>query len=381
MSATFPAPAYQSAAGITGATDSAGSAHAGRGVPDIAGMVGTPGFFANGIAYNFVGTSCVAPLYAGLAAVLSSAIGLALGPLNHDPLHLRNVAFNDITAGNNDSNDTPANVASVIPGLHRHHAQRALLQLPGPAGTPAPGLGSIDGTKLLNGIASALYNPNFYFQVNKGSFGLDEVKLNADLRQPHPDLAGPGGLHPERGDRRGHHADRHILAAGRHRHGRRGQPEIATALTRRSASTFRARSRSRPRRSRPSPTAESSRRPGTRPRRPRSCCWPRRFTIDGQLLPAAETTLTLEPGADPYFANFATNGEFYLSQDLRVFTVTPGINKAPIDGIALNAPDNTNWDTGAATPTSRPCSTISTAPTPTRRRPTPSRCSPTRPTR
>ena len=61
-------------------------------------------------------------------------------------------------------------------------------------------------------------------------------------------------------------------------------------------------------------------------------------------------TLTLEPGADPYFANFANNGVFYLSQDLRVFTVTPGIPalKAPIDGIALNASNNTNWDTAAA---------------------------------
>ena len=73
-------------------------------------------------------------------------------------------------------------------------------------------------------------------------------------------------------------------------------------------------------------------------------------TISNRILPPAATTLMLEPGADPYFANFANNGVFYLSQDLRVFTVTPGLPalKAPIDGvIALNASNNTSWDTAA----------------------------------
>ena len=76
VSAAFTtAPAYQSAIGVTGATDSGGTARTGRGVPDVAGMVGYFGFVINGansnpLNYNFVGTSCVAPLYAGLAAVL-----------------------------------------------------------------------------------------------------------------------------------------------------------------------------------------------------------------------------------------------------------------------------------------------------------------------
>ena len=74
------------------------------------------------------------------------------------------------------------------------------------------------------------------------------------------------------------------------------------------------------------------------------------ISMAGQLLPAAETTLILDQGADPYFANFANNGYFYLSQDLRVFTVCPGIpaQSAPIDSIALNASDPHNWDTAAA---------------------------------
>jgi hypothetical protein len=69
----------------------------------------------------------------------------------------------------------------------------------------------------------------------------------------------------------------------------------------------------------------------------------------GQIM-TAETVFYLEAGADPYFSNYDPAGanEFYLSDALRVFTVTPGFNNAPVDGIALNAANNTDFDTGAA---------------------------------
>ena len=59
--------------------------------------------------------------------------------------------------------------------------------------------------------------------------------------------------------------------------------------------------------------------------------------IGGQFL-AAFTQIELEAGDDPYFSNFdpAGTNPFYLSEDLRVFTVTPGVNKT-IDGVSLNA--------------------------------------------
>jgi hypothetical protein len=75
------------------------------------------------------------------------------------------------------------------------------------------------------------------------------------------------------------------------------------------------------------------------------------FSVPGSGTPLpAETNLQLEPGADPYFANFApgVDNEFWHSQDLRVFTVTPRAQSAPIIGIPLNASDESNWDTGAA---------------------------------
>jgi hypothetical protein len=351
VSATFPAPPYQAAAGVTGAAPVGGSQIAGRGVPDIAGMVALEFFFANGISYNFIGTSCVAPLYAGMAAAVKSAIGQDLGPFNDTLYTLKGVAFNDITTGNNSSNDTPANVAIAF----------SQFSVPPYTGTTAnapyfaaktgwdacTGLGSVDGTKLLNGIASLLYNPNFYFQVNKGSFGLDEVNITSTYSSPTPFWLVLEGFTPNAVTAAGIKPSVTSLVSGVTVTVAAGQPEIATALDTPQriyypcSLTFAA--------SVIKTIAQGGifPPPGNPPTPTQVLLVAAGFTINDQLLPAAETTLTLEPGADPYFANFATNGEFYLSQDLRVFTVTPGVKNAPIDSIALNAPDNTTWHAGS----------------------------------
>jgi hypothetical protein len=58
--------------------------------------------------------------------------------------------------------------------------------------------------------------------------------------------------------------------------------------------------------------------------------------VGGNPLPgaAAVTEFELVSGEDPYFTNInpAQNNEFWLSQDLRVFTATPGINPFPVAG-------------------------------------------------
>jgi len=60
------------------------------------------------------------------------------------------------------------------------------------------------------------------------------------------------------------------------------------------------------------------------------------INVGGNPLPgaAAVTEFELVSGADPYFTsvNPAQNNEYWLSQDLRVFTATPGINPAPVSG-------------------------------------------------
>ena len=258
VSATFPSSVYQTAAGITGATDSKGTARTGRGVPDVAAMVGYTGsgaydwYYANGVQYNYEGTSCVAPLMAGLAAVLRSTFGRALGPYNTLLYQLRDVAFNDVTQGNNDSGDAPDSPYFTA----------------GTGWDACTGLGSIDGTKLLNGIAKLLYTPNFYFQVNKGSFGLDEVNVTKSYPQAlwlvlegfTPSEVTTAGLTPVV----------ETSLTGVSISVQPAQPELSSQSDTRSGCCSPARSASPRPRSRPSPTAESSRILPPRPRRPLS---------------------------------------------------------------------------------------------------------------
>jgi hypothetical protein len=348
VSATFPAPTYQTNAGVKGATPSGSSTLiAGRGVPDIAGMVALEFFFANGISYNFIGTSCVAPLYAGLAAAVKSAIGQDLGPFNDTLYALKGIAFNDITTGNNSSGDTPANVAIAFTAAGQTYTgttPNAPFFAAQSGWDACTGLGSVDGTKLLNGIASLLYNPNFYFQVNKGSFGLDEVNITSTYSNPTPFWLVLEGFTPNAVSAAGIKPTIVPSLGGITVTVGAAQPEITTALDTPQriyfpcSLTFAA--------SAVKTIADGGifPPPGNPPTPTQVLLLAPSVTLGGQILPAAETTLTLEPGADPYFANFATDGEFYLSQDLRVFTVTPGVNNAPIDGISLTPPDNTNWN-------------------------------------
>jgi hypothetical protein len=59
-------------------------------------------------------------------------------------------------------------------------------------------------------------------------------------------------------------------------------------------------------------------------------------TVGGNPLPGASaaTEFELVGGADPYFTNVdpSQNNVFYLSQDLRVFMATPGLNATPVAG-------------------------------------------------
>jgi hypothetical protein len=343
-SLVFPLPGYQSAAGITQITDSAGTTTSNkRFIPDVAGMVAYGGastasnsdwFFINGTRFNFIGTSCATPLFAGLAAVLRSALGVAYGFLNPWLYQLGNSVCNDVTHGNNDPAD----------------GTNAPYYTAGAGWDACTGWGSIDGTKLLNGIASALYNPNFYFQVNKGTFGLDEVRLNATYANPTPMRLVLEGFTPNAVAAAGIAPTVTSSLPGITVTVGAAKPEIASAPDTPQRVYF------------PCSIAFAASAintianggifppPGNPPTPTQILLLAPSVTIAGHILPPAETTLALEPDADPYFANFATNGQFYLSQDLRVFTVTPGIPalKAPIDGIALNASDNTHWDTAAA---------------------------------
>ena len=167
MSRIFPTPAYQTAAGITQFIDSSATARkGGRFIPDIAGMVGYNPFFVNSHPYNFIGTSCSTPLYAGLFAALRSSFGQSFGFLNPTFYQLGNSAIKDITnvgdalGGNNDSGDTPDSPYFLT----------------GPGYDPTTGMGSIDGAKMFTALTNILYPPSMSITMVKNSFGLGEVQ-------------------------------------------------------------------------------------------------------------------------------------------------------------------------------------------------------------
>jgi len=104
ISNVFPLPSWQNAAHVP---PSANPNHkVGRGVPDVAGDADpTTGYvtLVDGQSGVIGGTSAVAPLWAGLIALINESLGKPVGFIN--PLLYQNVStaadFRDITSGNN----------------------------------------------------------------------------------------------------------------------------------------------------------------------------------------------------------------------------------------------------------------------------------------
>jgi kumamolisin len=104
VSDTFPLPGYQASAPVPPSANPGG--HIGRGVPDVAGDADpATGYHVRVDGQNFVigGTSAVAPLWAGLVALMNQKLKKPVGflnPLLYGSLAGKNL-FLDITAGNN----------------------------------------------------------------------------------------------------------------------------------------------------------------------------------------------------------------------------------------------------------------------------------------
>ncbi|MDQ2774806.1 MAG: S53 family peptidase [Acidobacteriota bacterium] len=136
VSNLFPLPAYQQAAGVPAhpATN-----FVGRGVPDVSGDADpATGYQIVVDGQNEVvgGTSAVAPLWAGLVALINQKLGKAVGFVNPVLYSLKETGFHDITSGNNDDS-----------GLGAYSAA---------AGWDAcTGLGSPDGSALLNALLTS----------------------------------------------------------------------------------------------------------------------------------------------------------------------------------------------------------------------------------
>ncbi|HEV7926802.1 MAG TPA: S53 family peptidase [Verrucomicrobiae bacterium] len=140
VSARFPVPTYQSAAGVPKRN---GTKQPGRGVPDIAGNAspysGYPQF-VNGQSETIGGTSAVAPLYAGLLARINSNLGASVGFINPTLYSLAASAFRGIV-----SPPGPAN-----------NSFQGVTGYPVTSGWNAcTGLGSAKGIALQNGLQGA----------------------------------------------------------------------------------------------------------------------------------------------------------------------------------------------------------------------------------
>ncbi len=133
ISDQFDPPSYQASANVPPSANPGG--RIGRGVPDVAGDASPKtGYLVRVDGINTVigGTSAVAPLWAGLTAILNEALGKRVGFLNPLLYPLKGTAaFHDITSGNN--GDYQA----------------------GPGWDPCTGLGSPDGTAILQALKSS----------------------------------------------------------------------------------------------------------------------------------------------------------------------------------------------------------------------------------
>jgi len=104
VSDVFPLPSWQTKAGVP---KSANPKHnVGRGVPDVSGNADpTTGYvtLVDGQSGVIGGTSAVAPLWAGLIALINQSLGKPVGLIN--PLLYQNAStardFHDVTSGNN----------------------------------------------------------------------------------------------------------------------------------------------------------------------------------------------------------------------------------------------------------------------------------------
>jgi kumamolisin len=148
ISDSFPVPAFQ--AHLTLPASLLGTGRVGRGVPDVAGNADiTSGYLilVNGQWGPVGGTSAVAPLYAGLSALLNQGLGRPVGQLATAlyavPAGTAPTVFRDITSGTNATPKT-SDFGPKTAGYHAGHGWDA-----------CTGLGSLDGAGLLAYLKTA----------------------------------------------------------------------------------------------------------------------------------------------------------------------------------------------------------------------------------
>jgi kumamolisin len=136
----FPLPGFQAKAGVPKRIR---TNKPGRGIPDIAGNASRNSGYVqviNGKSSVMGGTSAVAPLYAGLIAVINANLGRSVGFINPVLYSLPAAAFNDIVGPPGSANNSFGRVAGYPAGV---------------GWNACTGLGSVKGTALQDGLKAA----------------------------------------------------------------------------------------------------------------------------------------------------------------------------------------------------------------------------------
>lgn len=158
VSAYFTRPEWQfGLPGLQGPT--------GRGVPDVAGNASpNSGYsmYAGGLPFTADGTSAVAPLYAGLFAVINAALGIRVGFINPVLYALGNTVCDDVDPANGGpAGNTYNNVVGYFAG---------------PGWDACTGWGSINGKALLGALqAPQILTKKCTLVVDRSTYGKDEV--------------------------------------------------------------------------------------------------------------------------------------------------------------------------------------------------------------
>lgn len=302
----------------------------GRGVPDVAGNAsarsGYSGVFVANQEFNGNGTSASAPLWAGLITLINATLGTQAGFVNPILYELGPDYFNPLNQLWPDPSD-PALAACPA-----DNSNGGVTGYPaGPGWDACTGWGSPDATKLLNGLAQHLLYQDMQFWVQDSSFGADEVKDTASYSDAFwlvlegftPNVLGISDTNPG-GSVTPTLFGPFLTLLGSENIAQSGPPILEV--------------------------------PGAyytpqRIRYPYAITFPGSVVFPGSgesayLLDAAiavpgnptpftaATVFELVAGADPYVANVdpSQNNVFWLSQDLRVFTATPGLNSTPVSG-------------------------------------------------
>lgn len=167
VSEYFAKPAYQFGANVP---KSLWHQYVGRGVPDVAGNASwNSGYYPmytignDPNPWNGNGTSAVAPLYAGLFAVINAALGVRVGFLNPILYALGDSVFSDVN---------PA----IVGGPTNNSLNGVTGYNAGPGWDPCTGWGSIKGNALLNALkAPQILTKQCTLIVDRSTYGKDEV--------------------------------------------------------------------------------------------------------------------------------------------------------------------------------------------------------------